>query len=312
MWKVSPVNKDKIIKIIKLGRLHFVGGGFLLFCLGVLSAIVTGAEFSFSKFVLGYAILFSAHLSVSYSNDYFDYEIDISSKPTVFTGGSGILIESPELRIFAKRFALFLIFLSLILAIFFTLLFSFPLIFLAFVVFGNLLGWFYTAPPIKLVYRKLGELATVLTAGIMLPGMGYFVMKSGFDMSFLILAIPLMLYGMVFILGVEIPDMECDIKGNKRTLIVRKGRSFGFTVMGLGFLLATIYFAIMALFFPSVTSIRFEWLAFFSIIPTSLGLIGLKKRPIEKLAASKFANNEVVALFLFVILFDVYLLFIVI
>jgi 1,4-dihydroxy-2-naphthoate octaprenyltransferase len=306
------VNKDKIIKIIKLGRLHFVGGGFLLFCLGALSAITTGAEFSFSKFLLGYAILFSAHLSVSYSNDYFDYEMDISNKPTIFTGGSGILIESPELRTFAKRFALFLIFLSLVLAIFFTFLFSFPLIFLAFVVFGNLLGWFYTAPPIKLVYRKLGELATVLTAGIMLPGMGYLVMKSGFDISFLILATPLMLYGMVFILGVEIPDMEGDIKGDKRTLIVRKGRSFGFTLMGLGFLLATIYFAIMALFFPSVTSIRFEWLAVFSIIPTSLGLMGLKKRPIEKLAASKFANNEVAALFLFVILFDVYLLFIVI
>ncbi len=305
------MNKDKIIKIIKLGRLHFVGGGFLLFCLGVLLAIATGGEISFSKFLLGYAILFSAHLSVSYSNDYFDYEMDISNKPTMFTGGSGILIESPELRTFAKRFALFLIFLSLILTIFFTFLFSFPLIFLVFVIFGNLLGWFYTAPPIKLVYRKLGELATVLTAGIMLPGMGYFVMKGGFDMSFLIFAIPLMLYGTVFILGVEIPDMEADIKGNKRTLIVRKGRAFGFTVMGIGFLMATVYFAIMALFFPSVASIGFEWLAIISIIPTSLGLMGLKKRPIEKLAASKFANNEIAALFLFITLIDIYFLFIV-
>lgn len=303
------MNRHKIIRIIKLGRLHFVVGGFMLFCFGAFFAIISGANFSSKRFFFGYSILFCAHLSVSYSNDYFDRESDIFNKPTLFTGGSGILVDFPELKEFVKMFALLLIVISVVLACLFTLVYSFPLYFLGFVIFGNLLGWFYTAPPVGLVYRRLGELATILTAGILLPGMGYLVMNGAFDWNFLIIALPLMMYGASFILGVEIPDMEGDIKGNKRTLIVRKGRGFGFSLMAIGFLMATLYFVIMAIFFSSATSLRFEWLALLSLMPTSLGLVGLIKRPVEKLAASKYANNEVAALFLFVMLVDIFLYF---
>jgi 1,4-dihydroxy-2-naphthoate octaprenyltransferase len=139
--------------------------------------------------------------------------------------------------------------------------------------------------------------------------MGYLVINKCFDWNYLIIAIPLMMYGISFILGVEIPDMEGDIKGNKGTLIVRRGRPFGFTLMAIGFLMATLYFTIMAIFFNSVTSLRFEWLALLSLIPTSLGIAGLIKRPVETSIASKYANREVAALFLFVMLVDIFLIF---
>jgi 1,4-dihydroxy-2-naphthoate octaprenyltransferase len=302
------MNRSDIKNIIILGRLHFVAGGFMLFCIGAFFALISGAGFSFQRFLFGYAILFCAHLSVSYSNDYFDRDSDMYNSPTMFTGGSGILVGSPELKIFAKKFAIILILLSLILAFVFTFFYSYPLYFLGFVVFGNLLGWFYTAPPVRLVYRRMGEIATVLTAGIMLPGMGYLVMNGTFGWNFLILAMPLMMYGIAFILGVEIPDMEGDIRGNKRTMIVRNGRPFGFTVIAICFFLATLYFVIMAMFYNSVIPFRFEWLALLSLIPTGMGLAGLIKRPVETLVASKFANNEVAALFLFVFLVDIYFL----
>jgi 1,4-dihydroxy-2-naphthoate octaprenyltransferase len=230
----------------------------------------------------------------------------------MFTGGSGVLNEFPELKEFAKRFAIVLIIISLALAIIFTLIYSLPIYFLGFVILGNLLGWFYTAPPIGLVYRRLGEFATVLTTGIMLPGMGYLVTTGLLNWQFLIIAIPLMIYGAAFILSVEIPDMEGDEKVQKRTLIVRRGRGFGFALIGLCFLMATIYFTIMAMFFSHIATLGFELLALLSLIPTSFGLAGLLKRPLENLAASKWANIEVAALFLFVFLVDLYFLFILI
>ncbi|UCE36933.1 MAG: prenyltransferase [Thermoplasmata archaeon] len=305
---VSIVNRDRIIKIIKLGRIHFVVGGFLLYCLGALYAMVTGTDYSLLRFILGYAVLFPAHLSVSYSNDYFDYKADKYNRSTMFSGGSGILVNYPELRKVARNFSLFLIFLSIILALFFLMVFSFPLIFLAFVIFGNLLGWFYSAPPVRLVYRKMGELATVLTAGILLPGMGYFVMKGAFDISFLIFALPLMLYSMFFILSVEMPDMEGDILGNKQTMIVRKGRAFGFTVMALCLILCTFYYIIMAMLVPATTSIGFFVIGLLSILPLYIGLVGLIKRPNEQRVASKLTNKGVASLFLFVFFVDIYYL----
>jgi 1,4-dihydroxy-2-naphthoate octaprenyltransferase len=103
--------------------------------------------------------------------------------------------------------------------------------------------------------------------------------------------------------------MEGDKRINKMTLIVRKGRAFGFTIMALGFLGATCYFAIMSIFFPAVAPAGFEWLALLSLIPTALGITGLIKRPVKPLIASKYANNEVAALFLFVMLVDIFLFF---
>jgi 1,4-dihydroxy-2-naphthoate octaprenyltransferase len=38
---------------------------------------------------------------------------------------------------------------------------------------GNLVGWFYSAPPLRLAYRGLGEFSTAATVGFLVPAMGY-------------------------------------------------------------------------------------------------------------------------------------------
>ena len=146
---------EKIIKIIKLGRFQFIFGGFLYFCLGAFFAVLLNADFALNKFLLGYAIFFMAHLSMHYSNDYFDMEADKHGIPSQFAGGSGILIENPELKNFSKWFSITLLSLSLILAAVFVAIFSYSIWFFIFVLFGNFLAFFYAAPPIKLSYKGI-------------------------------------------------------------------------------------------------------------------------------------------------------------
>lgn len=149
------MESDKLIKIIKLGRFQFIFGGFLYFCIGALFAIILNAQFALDKFLLGYAIFLMAHLSMHYSNDYFDLEADKYGKPSEFAGVSGILIENPELKSFAKWFSITLLCLSLVFAALFVLTFSYSMLFFLFVLFGNLLAFFYAAPPIRLSYNGL-------------------------------------------------------------------------------------------------------------------------------------------------------------
>lgn len=108
-----------------------------------------------------------AHLSVSYTNDYWDFEVDHYNQPTLFAGGSGVLIQNPELRSFAKNFGILLIVLSLSLAVVFSYIYS-SVTFLLIALLGNLLAWYYSAPPLKLSYLGLGEVATALS-GFILP-----------------------------------------------------------------------------------------------------------------------------------------------
>jgi len=65
----------------------------------------------------------------------------------------------PQLENLALRLAIFFLAASAIAATVFTFVFAYSYWFLAFAILGGLLGWFYTAPPLKLAYRKLGEMA---------------------------------------------------------------------------------------------------------------------------------------------------------
>lgn len=301
---------EKIFKLIKLGKPQFTFGIFLYFCAGAFLAILLNAQFVLSKFAFGYAVLFLASMAIHYGNDYFDYELDKYGKPTPFTGGSGILVENPELRGISKNLSIMFICLSLIAGTLFTFTYSYPLSFLLFVIFGNFLVWFYAAPPIKLSYRKLGELSNAFN-GFLLPAMGYFVLMGTLDIRFLVFSIPLLFLQLLFTVGVEIPDLEGDRLGGKITWIVSKGRKFGFNLIAISGIMSTLSFLLIPYtsLFPSI--INFKILAAISLLPMSIAIIGLIKKPVEKEQATKLATINVASLFLALILIDGYLAYII-
>ena len=304
------IDRDVILKIVKLGRPQFLVGGFLLFCIGVLLAVLFGAEFLLNKFLLGYSILFTAHLAVHYSNDYFDADADQYVEPTAMSGGSGILVENPELKPFSKWFAVSLIILSLFLAAVFMVIFSYTIWFFVFVLFGNFLAWFYSAPPVKLVYRRLGEISTVLT-GIILPGMGYFAIMGALDLPFIIFAVPISFLQLFFISSVEMPDMEGDKLGGKITMIVSMGRAFGFKLIALSGMMLTISFLIIPLLNLYPPTIDFRILALISLIPLSLGIIELYKKPIDRKSATKYSSLNIASIFAVGILVNIYFVYLI-
>ena len=296
-----------ILKIVKLGRFEFILGGFLFFSAGALLALLLNAEFNLNKFLWGYAALFTAQLSVSYSNDYFDFDVDKLSKPTRFSGGSGILIDNPELRKFSKKFALALMGISLVIVTFSTITFNLPLSFFLLILFGNVLGWYYSAPPLKLSYRGFSELATVLT-GFIVPGVGYVVLMGKLDLSFLIFVIPLMLYELFYIINLEIPDMEADKFGGKKNLVVAYGRRLAFIISAGTALLATLVYIFISQTKLYPSNINFGIIAILSLIPLFIGILIAMKKPINRTNATKGVNYNLISLSLFIILINTYFL----
>jgi 1,4-dihydroxy-2-naphthoate octaprenyltransferase len=278
--------------------------------MGAMLAILFNAEFVLSKFILGYSILFTAHLAVHYSNDYFDVKVDKYSESNAISGGGrGILVKNPELMGLSKTLALILSTLSLVIAAIFTIIFTYPLSFFLFFLFGNLLAWFYTAPPIKLVYRRLGEISNIIAVVIFL-GAGFFTLMGTLTIPFFIFAIPIIFLQIIFINSFEIPDMEGDKLGGKITWIVSWGREFGFKLVLLSGLLATISFLIIPFTHLYPSSINFSVLVIISLISLSLGIIELIIKPFDKLSATKFATINVASLFIISILIDGYFIYI--
>lgn len=107
---------------------------------------------------------------------------------------------------------------------------------------GVLLAYQYHAPPLRLAYRGLGELAVALCYGPLIALGTYAVQSRGLSLRIALLAVPLGLAIAAFLWVNEFPDYRADKLTGKKTLVVRLGReraavAFGF-LQGTAFLMA--------------------------------------------------------------------------
>jgi 1,4-dihydroxy-2-naphthoate octaprenyltransferase len=296
-----------MLNILKLARPQFLVAGLALFVFGALVAVLLGSPFSWARFVLGCLIVLPAQLSVNFGNDYFDVVSDQPDGGTFISGGSGILLVHPELRPTVKWIVTGLIVFSLSLGLIFQQLYDYSFWMIGFVILGNLVGWIYSAPPFRLVERGLGELCLILVIGLLVPVMGYLTMRGTFDSAGALFLVPLLCYGLVFTLSVEIPDLEVDSQAAKRTWIVRTSRRVGFTLVGLALLIATSWLFLMPRLTRTGLAMDFRIAGGLSMLPLLPGLWGLLRRPTERQLATLIATAVVLTLALFAISMDVYL-----
>jgi len=66
----------RVVAILRLSGAHFLIPGIMLYVFGAFFAQAMGAGLDLVRGLFGYVIFGLAHLSVSFSNDYFDGEGD--------------------------------------------------------------------------------------------------------------------------------------------------------------------------------------------------------------------------------------------
>ena len=295
--------------LLRLARARFLVTCLLLYVMGATWAVLLGAAFSGVRLVFGYLIVLAAQLSVSYSNDYFDVEVDEHATPTLISGGSGILVSRPELREPAKWIAVILIASSVALAAVFALVYAYPAWIVPGVAFGALLGWFYAAPPLRLAYRGLGEVSTAFAGGFVVPAAGFLAMTGYLTREGLLLTVPAMLYGLAFMIAVEIPDETADRLGHKKTWVVRGGQRFGFAAICALLVLATGFYFLCARAWQAPPPIDFRVLGLLSVLPLAFGVHAVVKRAGDWQTATRQVTWIVLAMTVFYTLMDAYLVF---
>ncbi len=301
------MEREDLVAILKLGRFPFVIGGLLLYIFGYMVAVYGGSEADLTRFTFGYVVLFCAHLSVSYSNDLFDVETDAHTTATPISGGSKVLVDRPDLIPAARRIAIGLILASLVLGALFVLAYDMHPAFFGLVLSGNLLGYYYSAPPVRLSHRGLGEAATTVTIGLLVPAMGYAVASGGLDGSFLVFVPAMLLYGIVFIIVVQLPDMEGDRLGGKPSIIVKRGRRFGYTVAAGAAALASLYFLALWSLAPGAAPVDLGVAFLCSLVPTGFAFAAAIVGDPRFEGAARSSTATLGSLFAFNILFNAYM-----
>jgi 1,4-dihydroxy-2-naphthoate octaprenyltransferase len=171
---------------------------------------------------------------------------------------------------------------------------------------ASLAGWFYSAPPLRLISRGFGEAAVACVTGFAIPGLGYLAVRGQFDPLFVYLAVPFVMYGFMLSLSLEAPDAEIDRKGGKRNFVVRKGaRNVFLFILALTASATSSFFAYKWLAASAVLDIGV--LGLFSIVPLTAALVGFAG-VLQKRSVNLFSALNIASLFVFNMLTVAYLL----
>jgi 1,4-dihydroxy-2-naphthoate octaprenyltransferase len=236
MWVASPSLPCKqyvaivstgalrtILAFVKLGRPLFLGGGFVMYGLGAALAGYAGARIDWARYAWGQLAVTSIQLMTHYSNDYFDIAADRANKtPTRWSGGSRVLAEGALPPSAALIAALVLSVIALVTVARFAT-GPFPPLVGPQVLLMLSLAWAYSAPPLRLCARGLGELTTSVVVTLLVPVLG-FALQARRPVGWLPLAvIPACIFQFTMLLSIEWPDAAGDAATGKRTLVVRLG-----------------------------------------------------------------------------------------
>jgi len=264
-----------VIAFIKLGRPLFLIGGFVLYGLGAALAAVGGAPIDRSLYAWGQLVITAAQLMTHYSNDYFDLQVDIANAtPTRWSGGSRVLPGGALRPGVALGAALVLGAASLAAALNVAARVPSARLALPLALIILALSWFYSAPPLRLCARGLGELTTAIVVTLLTPLFGYYLQAGALRSMPVLAVLPLCALQFAMLLAIEFPDAAGDAAGGKRTLVVRLGveRAERLYV----FMLRSSFFALLAFVFGVGLP---AWVALPAFLfPLSFWLIARAKR----------------------------------
>lgn len=224
-------------------RLPFLTATLVPVALGI-AAAATQHRFNLGLAALTLLGAVAVHLGLNVANDVFDATSgadDYNVNPTLFSGGSrviqyGLVSLRQMIAISAVAYAA-----AIAIGLYLASVAGWGLLWLGLA--GVLISFFYTAPPLRLVHRGLGEPATALGFGPIMVLGAYYVQTGHYALQPLVLSIPVALLVMLILYANEIPDRVADARAGKRTLVVRLSRKV--VLQGYGVAAALAYLALV-------------------------------------------------------------------
>jgi len=218
-----PTLATRMLFALRMGRPKFLVGGLVLHWLGAAMALASGAPLNLPALLWGQVAVTSIQLMTHYSNDYFDLAADVANAtPTRWSGGSRVLPAGYLAPRTALGIALGLGALALGVALLLAMAVRPGAPTFLLIATALLLAWSYSAPPLRLHSRGVGELTTALLVPGLTPLVGFYL-QTGRLGAALVGVLPLCCMQFAMLLTIEFPDAQGDMAAGKRTLVVRLG-----------------------------------------------------------------------------------------
>jgi 1,4-dihydroxy-2-naphthoate octaprenyltransferase len=211
--------------LLLAARPQYLGASVAPVLVGSALGYTVSGGFSVGLFVLALLAIMALHAGANVANDYFDHLSRndwVNDNPTPFSGGSRFIqngLLSPKATLLAG-----LTYLAVGAGIGLIIVFLTQSTFVLGIGVAGVLGaYFYTAWPVQLGYRGIGEVIIGLLFGILPVYASYYLQAHSVDLLPLFPAIIVAILIFLVILINEFPDLAADRQVHKRTMIVLLG-----------------------------------------------------------------------------------------
>jgi len=273
---------------IRAIRAPFFTATIIPVLLGMAIAWAHTGQIFWMKLLLTLLGVVFVHAGTNLLNDYYDHKSkndELNLYPTPFSGGSRVIQEGLISAENMFRSGLLLFGLGGAIGIYLNSISKGNVILILGLV-GLLLGFFYSARPIRIGYRGFGELVVGFGFGPLVVGGSYYVQAQRLSIEPFLASIPITILILLVLYINEFPDYEADILANKRTWIVKLGKERAIKIYHI--LLFLVYFTI-------ASGIIFRFLPFFGILafvslPLTLRAIAISWKNYDKIEELLPAN----------------------
>jgi 1,4-dihydroxy-2-naphthoate polyprenyltransferase len=206
--------EQRLLAFVRLSRPRFLVESLITTTLGVTVAVYAGQRFQLGTWLLVQATVTLTHLMTQYCNEYFDLDADSAhTAPNRWTGGSQVLVSGVLRPVVSLSAAFVLLFVDVLLAM---LMPTTASRLIAFVIIT--LAWFYTAPPVRLNYRALGEITTAGVLTLLCPLLMSYTLLNSVSPVLPAVCVPLFLVMTARMVVMNFCDRDSDLLVGKHTL----------------------------------------------------------------------------------------------
>ena len=257
--------KKQIVIWFKAARAPFLVVSLIPAVLGGLIGYYSG-YFDWTIFILTTVGIVMAHSAADFVDDYYDFKNgNLGNKEQQFHDSPLIRGEITTRQVMAATVICMLIALGA--GVYLLWQVGLPVLYL--MLAGTFIVLFYTAPPIRLNYRGLGETMLFFAFGPMIVFGSYYVLSGQFSWEPLFASVPLGIFTMNVGIVSNTFDYADDVKSGKKCLPVRFGQRAAVNVIIVGTILA--YLAIPAGIWLGFLPL-WSWLIFLTV-PLAIGVI---------------------------------------
>lgn len=245
--KIIDSSAYKVKLWIKETRAPFFTATIVPVTFGSVLAWHNTSSFSWTKFGLTLIGAIFIHAGTNMANDYFDHISgcdEANPNPTPFSGGSRMIqngLIKPSHVLYASLIAFAL---GSFIGLYLNYL-SGGNVILVLGLIGIFLGFFYSAEPLKIGYRLLGEVSTGIGFGPLMVMGSYYVQSPHLRIDTALTSIPISILITSVLYINEFHDYNSDMLVGKKTLVVLLGRRKAMHVYQV--MLASSYLSIIGL-----------------------------------------------------------------